>query len=228
MAADGGANQLCELAKHTPDSPFVRHHGSKSSFPSSPASLPLTQEKNTLDAIVGDLDSLTPESRTYFESRNTAIVHYPDQQYTDFGKAIKHVRAASAAPTDIAAVGGLGGRVDQGISQLHHLYAFQPGTGYDRGRIYLVSEESVTVLLKTGRHVIHVREGEGDDVFGKHVGILPIREPSVITTRGLEWDVEGWETEIGGLLSTSNHVLPETRVVEVETSKDVLFTIALK
>ena len=127
-----------------------------------------------------------------------------------------------------AAVGGLGGRVDQGISQLHHLYAFQPGTGYDRGRIYLVSEESVTVLLKAGRHVIHVRVGEGDDVFGKHVGILPIREPSVITTRGLEWDVEGWETEIGGLLSTSNHVLPETRVVEVETSKDVLFTIALK
>lgn len=37
-----------------------------------------------------------------------------------------------------------------------------------------------------------------------------------------------WETEMGGRLSTSNHVLPETQVVEVETDKDVLFTIALK
>lgn len=36
-----------------------------------------------------------------------------------------------------------------------------------------------------------------------------------------------WKTQMGGKLSTSNHVLPETRVVEVETSKDVLFTIAL-
>lgn len=138
-----------------------------------------------------------------------------------------HVRAVSRSPVDIAAVGGLGGRVDQGLSQLHHLFSYQPGAAYDGGRIYLVSEESVTVLLKAGKHVVHVREGD-EAVFGKQVGILPIREPSVITTRGLEWDVEGWETAVGGRLSTSNHVLPESKVVEVETSKDVLFTISLK
>lgn len=123
------------------------------------------------------------------------------------------------------AVGGLGGRVDQGISQLHHLYVYQ-SEGYSRGRMYLVSEGSLTVVLKAGRHVIHVREAE--PVFGKHVGILPIREPSVISTKGLRWDVDQWETAIGGIVSTSNEVLPENRVVEVETSKDVLFTISLK
>lgn len=32
---------------------------------------------------------------------------------------------------------------------------------------------------------------------------------------------------MGGKLSTSNHVLPETKIVEVQTTKDVLFTIAL-
>lgn len=65
-------------------------------------------------------------------------------------------------------------------------------------------------------------------MFGKHVGIIPLKEPSLITTKGLEWDVTDWETQMGGNLSTSNHVLPETRWVEVQTSKDVLFTIALK
>jgi thiamine pyrophosphokinase len=72
-----------------------------------------------------------------------------------------------------------------------------------------------------------VRDGEAD-VFGKYVGIIPIREPSKITTKGLEWDVQDWETEFGGQISTSNHVVPETQVVEVRTTKDVLFTIALK
>lgn len=130
-------------------------------------------------------------------------------------------------------MGGLGGRVDQGLSQLHHLYLFQTDPSYAEGRMFLVSGESLTFLLKTGKHRVHVREKDDTgtilgDVFDKYVGIVPIKEPSVISTKGLEWDVEDWKTEFGGMISTSNHVLPETLVVEVETTKDVLFTIALK
>jgi len=129
-------------------------------------------------------------------------------------------------------MGGLGGRVDQGLSQLHHLYLFQTSPAYAEGRLFLVSGESVTFLLKAGRHRIHVRDGNGEirreDVFDKYAGIIPVKEPSIITLRGFEWDVTGWETEFGGQMSTSNHVLPETEAVEVETTKDVLFTIALK
>lgn len=96
--------------------------------------------------------------------------------------------------------------------------------------MYLFSGESLTFLLKAGCHRIRVRRGPAgeDDVFGKYVGILPIKEPSRITTKGLEWDITDWETEFGGQLSTSNHVLPGTQVVEVMTTKDVLFTIALR
>lgn len=131
-------------------------------------------------------------------------------------------------------MGGLGGRVDQGLSQLHHLYLFQTSPDYAEGRLFLVSGESVSFLLKAGRtHRIHVRErdGKGDrteDMFAKYAGIIPVKEPSVITLRGFEWDVTDWETEFGGQMSTSNHVLPESEVVEVETTRDVLFTIALK
>ena len=85
----------------------------------------------------------------------------------------------------------------------------------------------MTFMLKAGKHHIVVRDG-GDDLFEKYVGILPLKEPSRITTVGLEWDVEDWPTEFGGQMSTSNHVLPDTRVVEVATTRDVLFTIALK
>ncbi|KAI3393922.1 hypothetical protein diail_3484 [Diaporthe ilicicola] len=170
---------------------------------------------------------------------------------TDFGKAVRWIRDSCTSPSpeagtrgparDIVAMGGLGGRVDQGLSQLHHLYLYQTSPTYADGRLFLVSGESITFLLKTGKHRIHVRDPERDgngarrsgsrsreDVFDKYAGIIPVKEPSVITLRGFEWDVTDWETEFGGQMSTSNHVLPETEAVEVETTRDVLFTIALK
>ncbi|KAJ3476829.1 hypothetical protein NLG97_g9004 [Lecanicillium saksenae] len=203
VAADGGANRLYEL----------------SSF----------QGKfSNLQAIIGDLDSLTPTVRDFYSSQPqpAQVIHDRDQESTDFGKSIKWIR--DSYKVDIVALGGIGGRVDQGISQLHHLYLFQSGQGYDEGKIFLLSGSSMTFLLKAGRHQIHVREDGEQDVFAKHVGIIPLREPSRITTKGLEWDVTDWLSQIGGKVSTSNHILPETKFIEIETSKDVLFTVALR
>ncbi|KAG6035923.1 hypothetical protein E4U41_005890 [Claviceps citrina] len=205
VAADGGANRLHDL----------------SSF----------QGKfSNLQAIIGDLDSLTPSVRDFYSSQPTPaqVIHDADQESADFGKAITWIRDSQPDVMDIVALGGIGGRVDQGLSQLHHLYLFQPGPDYAAGRIYILSGSGLTFLLKAGAHKIHVREDGEDVVFGKHVGIIPLQEPSRITTRGLQWDVSDWETRIGGRVSTSNHVLPRTKCVEVETTKDVVFTIALR
>lgn len=186
--------------------------------------------QSNLNVIIGDLDSLNPSVRDFYSSQPTPanVIHDADQETTDFGKAINWIRGQHASGIDIVALGGIGGRVDQGLSQLHHLYLFQQDELYAGGRIFLLSGSSMTFLLKAGSHHIRVRDDdEAGSVFGKHVGIIPLKEPSRITTRGLEWDVCEWETQMGGRLSTSNHVLPETRVVEVTTTKDVLFTIAL-
>lgn len=221
--------------------------------PSALSHLLVFSSQDHLDIIIGDLDSLTPAARAHFSStrrpRPARIIHDRDQESTDFGKAVHHIRARNNStstttttsphpphpPLDIVAVGGLGGRVDQALSLLHHLHLFQADPAYAEGRLYLVSDESLTFLLKTGRHRVRVRGAAGDagdddggGMFDKYVGIVPVGEPSVISTSGLEWDVTDWRTEFGGRVSTSNHVLPETEVVEVRTTKDVLFTIALK
>ncbi|TDZ19883.1 thiamine pyrophosphokinase 1 [Colletotrichum orbiculare MAFF 240422] len=208
VAADGGANRLHDLIETTESS-------SQPSY-------------TKLDVIIGDLDSLLPSVRDFYShlEEPARIIQDPDQYSTDFGKAVSWVRSNHASKVDIVAIGGLGGRVDQGLSQVHHLYLFQPGPDYADGRLYLVSGQSLTFLLKPGQHSIHVREDD-EDVFGKHVGIIPIGGTSFITTKGLEWDVENWETKFGGHISTSNHVLPGTKVVEIETTNTVLFTIAL-
>ncbi|EQL03889.1 hypothetical protein G6O67_004625 [Ophiocordyceps sinensis] len=205
VAADGGANRLHEL----------------SSF---------RGKFSNLQAIIGDLDSLVPSVRDFYSSqpKPAHVIHDTDQESTDFGKAITWIRNSQSEALDIVALGGIGGRVDQGISQLHHLHLFQQGSEYSMGRIYLLSGSSITFLLKAGTHRILVNEDGEDPVFGRQVGIIPLQEPSVISTKGLHWDVSGWETRIGGKLSTSNLVRPETKYVEVETTKDVLFTLALR
>jgi thiamine pyrophosphokinase len=232
VGADGGANQVFELNAH-PDS-------AKASRPSL-----------DVDTIIGDLDSLRPEVREYWHGCGSEIIQDGDQYSTDFTKAVRYLRTfqipegADFTPSkfetrraalqdskdkfkvrDIVCLGGLGGRVDQGMSTLHHLYTFQQEPGYPSGRMFLLSTESITFVLQSGKHRIKVRAGSSTLRLGKYIGIIPLKEPSIITTNGLEWDVAGWLTHFGGQMSTSNHVREEW--VKIETSKDVLFTISLE
>ncbi|KAI0427699.1 thiamine pyrophosphokinase [Xylaria sp. FL1042] len=223
IAADGGANQIYDLARRAPPADSAGSSG-------------LDERFEDLDAIIGDLDSLADEARQHFS--RSRILRDADQYSTDFAKAV-HLARSESPGRDIVCMGGLGGRVDQGLSQLHHLYLFQKSPTYADGRMYLVSGASLSFVLKGGpRHRIQVREPGikvadtfrrvSGDPFAKYVGIIPVGEPAVISTKGLEWDVQDWDTAFGTRMSTSNHVLPETEVVEVQADKDVLFTIALK
>jgi len=192
-----------------------------------------------LRAIIGDLDSLTPDARAYYEKPDplsgrtpTLVIQDPDQDSTDFGKAVNYTRrncrSSPSEPLDIVAAGGLGGRVDQGLAQLHHLCTFQTDPKYAAGRMYLFSGESLSFLLKSGRHHIVVRDEKGESVFGKHCGIVPLCASCQITTKGLRWDVTDWETSFQTRISTNNHILPETKVIVIETTGDVLFTAELR
>jgi thiamine pyrophosphokinase len=167
------------------------------------------------------------------------------------------------SPLEIVILGGLGGRVDQAFSQVHHLYMMtqtqctirenekkskdsstDPSKPAAGGNLYLVSEESITFIIQTGKNVIHTpatrradittespkKRKRGENVereyfFEENIGIIPLSAPASITTKGFEWDVEKWHTEIGGQISTSNHIRADK--VEVETSVPVLFTVEL-
>lgn len=115
------------------------------------------------------------------------------------------------------------------------------------GNLYLVSEESLTFILQPGRNVIRTPKtnrpipgsaanstdstgcgGDGESethLLEENVGIIPISGPARITTKGFQWDVEDWPTEIGGQLSTSNHIRAD--VVEVTAEVPILFTVEL-
>lgn len=200
VAADGGANRIRDLNKSHPGNDL------------------------TVDLVIGDLDSITSEATKYWEDKGVKIEHDSDQYSTDFMKAVGHIWSSDKPkPVNIVAIGGLGGRVDQGLSMLHHLYLFQKD--YASGKMFLLSSEGITFVLKAGKHRIKGQEMFEGIGLGRNVGIIPLKEPSIITTKGLEWDVTDWPTEFGGQMSTSNHVVEEW--VMIETTKDVLFTIDL-
>ena len=229
---------------------------------------------------MGDLDSIFPDVRAHYEGLNVPVIQIRDQYSTDFTKCIWHLRSnrrdivssvsCESRPQnppsgnasqisdsdvdydlDVVVLGGLGGRVDQAFSQVHHLYMFSqlstPDSTRPSGGLYLVSEESISFLLQRGHNTIltpggsklgpgvnngghpesHARDSSHLDFIclAENVGIIPISGPASITTSGFEWDVKDWKTEFGGQLSTSNHIRAD--VVTVETSVPVMFTAEL-
>lgn len=152
-----------------------------------------------------------------------------EQDSTDFTKALRWLKRHGTRKVDdridVLALGGMGGRVDQGFSTIHHLFKAVDDPELLDGAIYLLSEQSLSFVLEKGRNRIHGLALGPDEAFQESVGIIPIRGPVVISTKGLEWDVKDWRTQIGEQISTSNHIKAE--VVEIEASDRVLFTIEL-
>ncbi|KAE8408895.1 thiamine pyrophosphokinase [Aspergillus pseudonomiae] len=244
LCADGGANRFYSMME--------AHDRESTDLP---------------DLIIGDLDSITPDTRAHYANLGVRIIEDEDQYSTDFTKCLDYLRAhvgdfisssssvskpegeeqneqgGRGSELDVLILGGLGGRVDQAFSQIHHLYSMtqtyssstsnQEGTG-KIGNLYLISEESITFILRPGVSTIRTpgtnRPGvspaeQGEDLLEENVGIIPLSGPARITTSGFQWDVVDWRTEIGGQLSTSNHIRSE--VVTVESLVPVLFTVEL-
>ncbi|KAK0323761.1 thiamine pyrophosphokinase [Friedmanniomyces endolithicus] len=204
ICADGGANRLHDL---------LTSQYEPSDWMKALRSLPP-------DLIHGDLDSLHDTVRQRYEQLGVEVSQDGDQYSTDFGKCIKKVIGRLPDVRDILVLGSIGGRIDQGIGLLHELYREQVHRHPDV-RFWLFSEASVSTLLSPGTTTISTPLESG--LITRNIGILPLYGPAVLTTKGLEWDVEDWESEMGGQVSTSNHIVAER--ITVTTTKEVLFTV---
>ena len=239
VCADGGANRVKDLnlSEDKEDEEYCVCHR-RPVF----ETLLLTLMQS-IDIICGDLDSLRPEVKQYYEDSGTLIIEDPDQYSTDFTKCLKHLSDAATTQSkhgdkepeftlidlgkggtfDIAVLGGFGGRADQAFSQMHHLYSASEDKAKYFNDIYLITTESIVFLLHQGLN--RIPTPVAPDLFGECIGIIPVAKPSIITTRGLEWDVEKWPTEFGKQISTSNHI--KASHIEIETSEKVLFTLEI-
>lgn len=143
-----------------------------------------------LDAVIGDMDSISPAARARFRH----ILHpIAEQETTDFDKALRSI----AAPLTIG-IGLSGGRLDHELAVLSTLIAH-----CDRPCI-TVGEQSVTALCPP--------ELVLDLPVGCDLSLFPMTTLGV-RSAGLHWATEGVVFAPGGRIGTSNRTDQPTVVL---------------
>lgn len=208
ICADGGANLLYETTKEA----LVQSESSDVK----------KQQEWIPTHIAGDLDSLRPEVRRWYETQGTRVVQDESVNSHDFQKSLdlaEQTRAEMELPTVV--VGGHGGRMDQTLGNLNTLYSWA-----ERDHaVYWLEKSNAILALSAGKHHIHIDASRE----GPSCGLIPIGKPvSSVSTEGLKWNLDEQELSFGkdGLVSTSNEILEP--VVVVETSSPLLWTCELR
>lgn len=144
-------------------------------------------------AVVGDMDSLSAAAR---ERLGPAAIHaLPEQETTDFDKALRSV----AAPF-LLALGFLGGRVDHELAVLRGLVA-------SGAPCLCVGRQDVVMALPAGRTALRLRAGDRLSLFP----MAPVAGESA----GLDWPIGGIGFAPAGRIGTSNRVTSGDVVLEM-------------
>ena len=201
------------------------------------------------DLIRGDLDSLRPDVRDYYESRGCRVECDPDQNSNDLDKAMQAIcniqknvekeeggegdgsngdgdddHGDGTGPYDNVLVyvyGAFGGRFDQEMASIQALYKWGKTFQYN---MFLYNNETCAMLLPPSyRNEVRLADNWKHGTEGPNCGLIPIgcRCDSVITS-GLKWNLDAQSLEFGGLVSTSNRIIEDT--VVVHTSQPLIFT----
>ncbi|KAJ3802798.1 thiamine pyrophosphokinase [Lentinula aff. detonsa] len=176
------------------------------------------------DLVKGDLDSLRPDVREYYNSKGVPVVKDDDQDSTDLMKCVHAIiekeKKERTNQYEIIILGGLAGRLDQTIHTISYLHKLRKV----RERVYAITDDNVCWVLDSGEHEIEIDH----TILGMTCGLLPVGiESTILSTSGLRWNLRDHSSSFDGLVSTSNHLVPGENVW-VKTSKPILWTVELR
>ncbi len=165
-----------------------------------------------LDAVIGDLDSLTAAEVAALRASGATVLSYPEEKdETDLELAL--LWAVEQGAAWIRVIGGIGGRFDQTISNLH-LLALPALRGCDAR---LVAGVQQTWLL-------YPPEGVIEGAPGDTVSLLPLSGRAVgVRTDGLRYPLHGETLALGPARGVSN-VLAEAQA-RVRLQEGVLLVV---
>ncbi|KAH9068341.1 thiamine pyrophosphokinase [Lactarius deliciosus] len=160
------------------------------------------------DLLKGDLDSLRDDVKQFYEARGVPVVKDGDQYSTGPRKEKEQ--------SD-----GVDGRLDHTIHVLASLHKLRQSGR----RIFAVTDDNVGWVLDEGKHHISIDHS----ILGPTCGLLPVGvDSTVLTTTGLRWNLTNETSGFEGLISTSNHLVPEEETVFVETSRPIWWVAELR
>jgi thiamine pyrophosphokinase len=157
----------------------------------------------TPGVVIGDLDSLSPETRARVEAAGAQIVSFsPRKDETDLELALLY--AAQEGATEIVILTALGGRLDQTLANVL-LLALPELKGIDTR----IVEGAQEVFLIQGEATI-------DGSSGDTVSLIPLGgNAEGVTTDGLEWPLNEDVLNFGPARGVSNVLVAKQACVRV-------------
>ena len=159
------------------------------------------------DAIIGDLDSL--ENRENFGS-DTKIIHFKEQETTDFEKCLYCVNA----PVFLA-MGFTGRRLDHTLANTNTITKFH---------------KTKNVLLIASDDVSFVCHGIFSSPVATQitVSVFPLMPIRFSHSEGLMFELDDLNMEIGQFAGTSNHTIGhEYSIIPTHAHKDTPYLVTL-
>ncbi|WP_407483431.1 thiamine diphosphokinase [Elizabethkingia meningoseptica] len=144
-----------------------------------------------LDFISGDFDSY----RQCETELSAKLIHTPDQNKTDFHKALEIIIEEGIYDVDV--YGGSGGEQDHYLGNLTVAYLF-------RNKI------KITFYDEYSRYFFIPEEFEIRNVLGKMISLVPYPIAENVVTKGLNWPLFGEELSMTGRIGTRNFAVEDT------------------
>ncbi len=162
----------------------------------------------TPDYIIGDMDSISPESRNAFNQ--SFYVEAPDQNYTDMQKAIEY--AVSLEPGKIKIFSAFGRRSDHSFSNLLIFANKSIPVPFE-----VFDEFGVLSLLTAGKHTI-------SGTLGQTVSLFSLGPVENLRLNGFKYRVES-KNYNPMFIGTSNEFIQEQALVEFTSGQLFLYKV---
>lgn len=158
------------------------------------------------DALIGDLDSITPANLEHCRRAGIEIKEYPrEKDETDLELALERAVKTAQPEEEILLYGGTGGRLDHFLGNLALLL------GYARqGRRIRMKDPLQEMWVLQGRETIY---GEKN----KELSLIVLSETALVTTKGLYYPLDHATLVQSSPRSVSNVFLGDEASVEVHS-----------
>lgn len=142
--------------------------------------------------ITGDFDSISTATTKYYESKKINLIHSPDQNSTDFEKALKYLIKKNVK--EVKVFGATGMRPDHTLNNFSVLKRF--------------FKKINTVLITNEFEILYLPKSYSFNYkINETVSLIPMPIAAGIKTEGLEYELKNETLEFGkreGALNKSN------------------------
>lgn len=158
-----------------------------------------------LDFISGDFDSCQVFGDLVEKEK---IIYTPDQDFTDFHKALKIIQEKGFTEVDV--YGGSGGEMDHFLGNLSVAYGFKNDLKilfFDEYSTYFFTDKSFTL----------------EKVRGRMISLYPFPVAEGINSKGLNWEYNGGSLSQLAKIGTRNFAVEDEVLIDYKSGDLLVF-----